>query len=65
MIIEVKVYSIICDSCKKDALEDSGYCGFNDTDAICIDDWATEGDQHYCPDCHSFDDEDNLLIKTK
>jgi hypothetical protein len=25
--------------------------------------FINEGDEHYCPDCYSYDDEDNLVIK--
>ena len=63
MIKEIKVYTICCDNCGKDALEDSEYCGFNSTDAICIDDWATEGDLHYCPNCFEYNESDELTLK--
>lgn len=67
MIIKEYFYAIECDNCKEIAQ------GYEDVDFWTSDEsgteenateseWHKEDDKHYCPDCHSFDDEDNLVI---
>ncbi len=66
MIQEVKMYTVICDNCKKDSNEDTDYSCWNDKeyaqDVATEADWITEDDKHYCPNCYSYDDDDNLII---
>ena len=69
MIKEITVYTIICDNCGKDVNKDSGYSGWDDKDYV-LDvaresDWHTEEDSQYCPDCFTYDDDDNIVIKTE
>lgn len=68
MIQEVKMYTVICDNCKKSADDDTSYSGWNDKDyaqdVATEADWIKENDNDYCPDCYSYDDEDNLIIST-
>jgi hypothetical protein len=68
MIQEVKMYTVVCDNCGKDANEGAEYSCWNDKqyaqDSAMEDDWLTEEDKHYCPDCFSYGDEDELIIKT-
>lgn len=67
MIKEVKMYTVICDNCGKDCNADSEYsCWSDDTfarDCAMEDDWITEGDKHYCPQCYSYNDNDELELK--
>lgn len=68
MIHEVTMYSISCDNCNKDYYNDHhGWSAMNDQigiqELVDEDDWHTEGEKHYCPDCFIIDDEDNLIIK--
>lgn len=67
MIKEVEMYTVICDNCGVDSNKGSEYIGWNDkgfaVDCALDDDWHKEDDKHYCKDCYSFDDEDNLIIK--
>ena len=67
MKTEIKVYTIICDGCKKDICEGTEFCGFNDVEAACLDEseWITIEDNHYCPDCYHYDDNDNLVIPSR
>jgi hypothetical protein len=68
MIVEVTMYSVVCDICKKDALKDQEICAWNDksmaSEIAGNMDWFRDGDKHYCTDCHSFDDDDNLILKS-
>ena len=67
MIIEETFYAVECDVCKAQAENYDGYAFWadvNTTEENAIgSEWHKEGDYHYCPDCHSFNDEDELVIK--
>ena len=60
------MYTVICDNCGKDVCEGEDYSAWNDQDYVesiaaeCG--WKIEDDKHYCDECHSYDDEDNLVI---
>lgn len=61
------MYTVVCDNCGKDSNEDSEYSCYSDKDhaeenAI-ESDWIQEEDKHYCDECFSYDDDDNLIIK--
>lgn len=70
MIQTVEMYKAVCDSCKKD-------CDYGDfsclSDVPTAREWAVDNDWHftdnekkcYCPNCYGFDDDDNLIIKSK
>jgi len=68
-IQKIEMYTCICDCCGKSADEDTDYSCWSDTsvakDTAMNAGWAHEGDKDYCTKCHSYDDEDNLIIKTK
>lgn len=69
MIKKIKMFTVICNNCKKQWVdEDNGLTAMTDKSSM-IDvieedsDWHVEGDKHYCPDCYKgFDEDDNLLI---
>lgn len=67
MIKEVKMYTVVCDNCKKSADDDTDYSCWNDKNAAkevaSNDNWITDDDKDYCPNCYSYDDEDNLIIE--
>jgi hypothetical protein len=68
MIKEVKMYTIICDNCGKDLCDGTEYSCWNDEDYVKDSaresDWhITEDDKHYCDDCYSWGDEDELILK--
>lgn len=69
MIIEVEMYSIQCDSCKRVGVEDSDYAGWNDKTTVWEEadnsEWIKIDDKHYCPNCYTIDDDDNITIKEK
>lgn len=69
MSIEKKeMYTVICDNCKTSADEDTMYSCWSDEgaaeDVAMEAGYITEGDNHYCPECYSYDDNDNLILKT-
>ncbi len=70
MIIEETLYGIKCDGCAEIYInEHSGFAYWGDSqDAIeeaTEDGWHREEAENYCPNCHEFDQDDNLIIKTK
>ena len=66
MLKEVKMYTVVCDNCGKDVNKDAEYSAWNDknyaVEVAMESDWIKENDKHYCPDCFTYDDDDNLLI---
>ena len=68
MLKEVKMYTVLCDNCGKDVNKDAEYSAWNEKtfaeDIAMEEDWIKENDNHYCPDCFTYDDDDNLLIKS-
>ena len=69
MLKEVKMFTIICDSCGCDVNEPTDYSCWNDES--CVEDiryeadWEKVGDKHYCNNCYEYDDNDELIIKSK
>lgn len=66
MIIEVTMYTVQCDNCKKTSGENSEYSCWND-DAYALEDatdndWIEHEGKHYCPNCHKMDDEGNITL---
>ena len=66
MIQEVKMYTVICDNCGKDNNEDTDYSCWNDesiAEEIAMEsNYLKDDDKHYCPDCYSYDDNDELIL---
>jgi len=69
MIKEVKMFTMVCDSCGKDVNEDTEYSAWNEVSALndLADEigWIKEGDKDYCDKCYEYDDNDELIIKPK
>lgn len=67
MKTEEKFIGISCNVCKEIAGRDSDYSFFPlESDAIDNAkelDWYIHEDNHLCPDCHHFDENDNLIVK--
>jgi len=66
MIIEKTFYAVQCDNCKVIADNDDDIAFWSDriesiTNASEYD-WYIDGEKHYCPDCHCFDYDDNLVV---
>ena len=69
MIKEVTMFAMFCDNCGKQHEDgDAGFCAWSDdvgaVESAREDGWY-EGDygNFYCPDCYSFDDDDNLILR--
>lgn len=66
MLKEVKMYTVVCDNCGKDVNKDAEYSAWNDKrraeEVATESDWIKENDKNYCPNCFTYDDDDNLLI---
>lgn len=67
MIKEVTMYTVICDNCGHDVNKDAEYSAWNDRDyaveCALESDWIEKDDKHYCPECFSYDDDDNLILR--
>lgn len=63
-IVKEYFYNIQCDRCGKLANEElwRNDVGFAKEDADESEFIEVEG-KHYCPDCYTIDDEDNIVIK--
>ena len=68
MINKVECVMISCDRCKQHYESSStGFSIFQDVQVVhdyaSDDDWYLGEDIHYCPDCHSWNDDDELIVK--
>jgi hypothetical protein len=67
MIKTIVIFTVICDNCGKDVCDTDQYSGWDDIDYMeqvaQEDNWLQQDDKHYCQECYSYDDEDNLIIK--
>ena len=68
MIKEFKCYTLLCDNCGADVNGDSEVSGWDSEeynyDIAGESDWIEHEDKHYCPDCYSFNDKDEIIINT-
>jgi len=69
MYNEVKCISITCDNCGADFIDDhTGFSIFVDeisaNDNVDNTEWCCEDGKHYCPECHTINDNDELVIDT-
>ena len=68
MIREVKMFAAFCNNCGKQCDDDyAGICAWSDEvgarESACECGWLNHEGKDYCPDCYSFDDDDNLVLK--
>lgn len=77
MIQEVTMYGATCDHCQKDWYDDhNGWCAMSDESSMkntLSDEGWHSGDEsmsegidgeYYCPECWSYDDDDNFVLET-
>ena len=66
MIKEVKMYTVVCDNCGKDAFKNSEYSCWSDEstahECAMESDYVDHEGFDYCPECISIDDEDNIVV---
>lgn len=70
---ELTMCTIVCDICKKHYEDEhSGFGAWNDYSDVMesaeasgwIENWApSKNTEHYCPDCHAVNDEDEVINK--
>lgn len=70
MINKLKMYGIKCDGCGKQFIDEStGWMGFTEKDQIsdAAQDcgWKYKDNKDFCPDCHAYDDDGELIILTE
>ena len=69
MIKQVEMYTVVCDGCGKDVCKGADYAAWSDRDSaldVALESgWETSEDGQYCPDCHFYNDDDELVFKTK
>lgn len=56
----------ICDCCGERLRDINDFVGYIDADiwAETEHDWIEQDGKHYCPDCYTIDDSDNIIIKS-
>ena len=69
MFKEISIYTIICDGCGSNSMENSDWAGFTDKDIV-LEDAKDRGFQeidgkHYCENYWQLDNNDDIVIKTK
>jgi len=66
MVVEVKMFTVVCDNCKKDIGSEDEYSCWNDdnyAESNASDsDWLKLNTLHYCPECYSYDDNDAFVL---
>jgi len=66
-IHKVEMYTVVCDNCNTDIGSMQDYCALNDKEAAeenaLASDWIKVDNKHYCDECFSYDDSDNLVLK--
>lgn len=65
-IEKVKMFTVVCDNCKVSADEGTDYSCWNDEnhakEVAMESGFVTENNNHYCPKCYEYNDEDELVI---
>jgi len=66
-IEKVEMYTVVCDHCGEDIGSSSEYSCWNDDtyaeENAMESEWVKENGKHYCPDCVSYGDNDELQLK--
>ena len=66
---KVQMFTVICDNCKESADEGTDYSCWNDEngakDVAMEAGFIADNDNHYCPKCYHYNDEDELIINTE
>ena len=68
MIEKVEMYAVVCDNCNETITSDDSIVAWTDEDTAyqhVEDECYRDGGKHYCNECHSFTDEDELILSNK
>jgi hypothetical protein len=65
---KVEMFTVQCDNCKEEYQDEhSGFCAWTDFggawEYASEENWTEHEGNHYCEKCHSFDDDDNLILE--
>lgn len=70
MKVKVESYKIVCDCCGETFHDGNDFVCFSDDpdgglirDEALTANWREIDGKHYCPDCYSIDDDDNIVTK--
>jgi len=68
MITEVKMFGCTCDNCNKDYEQhNDGYTVYGSPQTLLEytdnDGWIEHNGKHYCDECWSYDENDNIILK--
>ena len=68
--IKEELQNVQCDNCQDTYQDDdSGYTWWMDPndawESANNDGWTEDNEKHYCPKCHHYNDEDELIINTE
>ena len=60
------VITYICDGCEAELKSNDGFICYINADIWdeIEHDWIEQDGKHYCPDCYTIDDDDNIVIKS-
>lgn len=68
-IEKVQMFTVVCDNCKESADEGTDYSCWNDENAakeVAMEaGFINENHNDYCPKCHHYTDEDELIINSE
>jgi hypothetical protein len=69
MIQPITMYEAECDNCGEQYVTYDGICAYHEAEQmkerLMEAEWHTDGDKHYCPECWSLNDNDEVVIKPK
>ncbi len=64
---KVEMFTVVCDNCGEDIGASSEYSCWNDSsyaeENAMESDWIKHDGKHYCPECYSYNDNDELILK--
>ncbi len=67
MIKEVTMFTVLCDNCGVDSNRDCEYSCWGDKsqaeEHAMNSDWHLDDKKHYCCNCFSYDENDNLILR--
>jgi hypothetical protein len=67
MFKPITIFTILCDGCGKDLFEHTEFSGWGEKDYVNDeakeDGWHLDEEKHYCHQCHTIDDNDEVILK--
>lgn len=68
MILNIKIYTIICDNCQNDFSQGDEYLTQYEDQELMMEmaldeSWIERDKKHYCPSCYTINEYDEIQIK--